>query len=99
MWITKEAALCHATATALARNDRKTPLVKKVDSSTAQIPSLRGGGEATNEAIHNKNTQKVDSRICDEKAGLCSGEQGDKTRGLSPQRATNSLLYRAKPNP
>ena len=39
---------------------------------------------------------KVDSRICDEKAGLCSGERGDKTCGLSTKRATNSLLYRAK---
>ena len=42
---------------------------------------------------------KVDSRICDEKAGLCSGERRDKTCGLSTKRATNSLLYRAKPNP
>ena len=42
---------------------------------------------------------KVDSRICDEKAGLCSGERGDKTCGLSTKRATNSLLYRAKLNP
>ena len=35
----------------------------------------------------------------DEKAGLCSGEQGDKTCGLSPQGDTNSLLYRKKPTP
>ncbi len=35
----------------------------------------------------------------DEKAGLCSGEQGDKTCGLSPQGNTNSLLYRKKPTP
>uniref|UniRef100_UPI001F4513E5 MBOAT family O-acyltransferase n=1 Tax=Helicobacter cinaedi TaxID=213 RepID=UPI001F4513E5 len=35
----------------------------------------------------------------DEKAGLCSGWQGDKTCGLSPQGNTNSLLYRKKPTP
>ena len=35
----------------------------------------------------------------DEKAGLCSGEQGDKTSGLSTQRATNSPLFRKKPTP
>ena len=34
----------------------------------------------------------------DEKAGLCSGWQGDKTCGLSPQGNTNSLLYRKKPS-
>ena len=44
-------------------------------------------------------SQAAGGRICDEKAGLCSGEQGDKTRGLSTPRATNSLLYRAKPTP
>ena len=38
-------------------------------------------------------------RIYDEKVGLCSGEQGDKTDGLSTQRATNSLLFRVKPTP
>ena len=38
-------------------------------------------------------------RIFDEKAGLCSGEQGDKTSGLSTQRATNSPLFRKKPTP
>ena len=38
-------------------------------------------------------------RIFDEKAGLCSGEQGDKTCGLSTQRATNSPLFRKKPTP
>ena len=41
-------------------------------------------------------SQAAGGRICDEKAGSCSGEQGDKTRGLSTPRATNSLLYRAK---
>ena len=35
----------------------------------------------------------------DEKVGLCSGEQGDKTCGLSTQRATNSPLFRKKPTP
>ncbi|WP_147278733.1 hypothetical protein [Helicobacter canis] len=62
---------------------------------------LAGGrifDEKTSEATILNETAK-DSRICDEKVGLCSGEQGDKTSGLSTQRATNSLLYRAKPNP
>lgn len=44
-------------------------------------------------------SQLVGGRIFDEKAGLCSGEQGDKTCGLSPQGNTNSLLYRKKPTP
>ncbi len=44
-------------------------------------------------------SQVAGGRIFDEKAGLCSGEQGDKTRGLSTQRAANSPLYRKKPTP
>ena len=44
-------------------------------------------------------SQLVGGRIFDEKAELCSGEQGDKTCGLSPQGDTNSLLYRKKPTP
>ena len=43
--------------------------------------------------------QAAGGRIFDEKVGLCSGEQGDKTCGLSPQRDTNSPLFRKKPTP
>ncbi len=35
----------------------------------------------------------------DEKAGLCSGWQGDKTNSLLTQQTTSSLLYRKKPTP
>ena len=43
--------------------------------------------------------QAAGGRIFDEKVGLCSGEQGDKTCDLSPQRDTNSPLFRKKPTP
>ena len=43
--------------------------------------------------------QAAGGRIFDEKVGLCSGEQGDKTCGLSPQRDANSPLFRKKPTP
>ena len=55
----KEAALCHATATALARNDEKTAESQKVDSNTA--------------AILNNSAQ--DSRIFDNKAPNVSEPQ------------------------
>ena len=74
---------CHATATALARNDTKNATSKKVDSRDKNAQSAF-------------DKQAAGGRICDEKAGLCSGEQGDKTCGLSTPRATNSLLFRAK---
>ena len=44
-------------------------------------------------------SQLVGGRIFDEKAGLCSGWQGDKTNSLLTQQTTNSLLYRKKPTP
>ena len=50
---------CHATATALARNDDK-----KVDSS----------GKTRND--RNLSDSAKDSRICDEKSGLCESTQG-----------------------
>ena len=51
---------CHATANALARNDRKNANTQKVDSSNAQ----------------NVSEQAKDSRICDEKSGLFKDSQG-----------------------
>ncbi|STO96967.1 MBOAT family protein [Helicobacter canis] len=89
---------CHATATALARNDAENAASKNADSSTAT--TLNEQPKDSRISIHNaqnvfdKNSQA--EGFCDEKAGLCSGEQGDKTCGLSTQGATNSLLFRAK---
>ncbi|ETD27187.1 ribosomal protection-like ABC-F family protein [Helicobacter canis] len=70
------------------------------DDENAQIPN-----KLAKDSRINKNAQNVFSqnaaggRIFDEKVGLCSGEQGDKTCGLSPQRDTNSPLFRKKPTP
>ncbi len=90
---------CHDSATAESRNDDK-----KVDSSkNGAILKQSAKDSRIFESQAHKADNVFDShqaggRICDEKAGLCSGEQGDKTCGLSTPRATNSLLYRAKPN-
>ncbi|WP_407381210.1 hypothetical protein [Helicobacter sp.] len=76
----------------------KAESLEKVDSRV----EVRNVKKQTKDSRISKETSADAERyplFCDEKAGLCSGEQGDKTRGLSPQRATNSLLYRAKPNP
>ena len=54
-----EAMDCHANASAFARNDSKNAVFQKVDSST----------EA------NLNEPAKDSRICDEKSGLCERVQ------------------------
>ena len=91
---------CHDSATAESRNDDK-----KVDSSkNGAILKQSAKDSRIFESQAHKADNVFDShqaggRICDEKAGLCSGEQGDKTCGLSTPRATNSLLYRAKPTP
>ena len=89
---------CHATATALARNDTENAASKNADSSTAT--TLNEQPKDSRISIHNaQNVFDKKSQaegFCDEKAGLCSGEQGDKTCGLSTQGATNSLLFRAK---
>ena len=89
---------CHATATALARNDAENAASKNADSSTAT--TLNEQPKDSRISIHNaQNVFDKKSQaegFCDEKAGLCSGEQGDKTCGLSTQGATNSLLFRAK---
>ena len=142
---------CHATASALARNDNKTPLSEKVDSSdgnsalsdysadfggleatadhqsssapkppknhesTTAIPrilkeesgtpqSLRGSGDSHNEAIHKDKAQKVDSkktaknvseqaqdsRIYDEKSGLCESTQG-RALGVRNRRGDEAI--------
>ena len=68
----------------------------KVDSSDGETLSSSQAEGFADEASSDTN---AGGRIFDEKAGLCSGEQGDKTDGLSTQRATNSPLYRKKPTP
>ncbi len=86
--------------------------LEKVDSSTATTLSepAKDSRIFTQDAAsvsepHNEKTESVfdnhaaGGRIFDEKVGLCSGEQGDKTCGLSTQRATNSPLFRKKPTP
>ena len=77
-------------------NKRSEVSLEKVDS--------RENAESLNTPQNAKAENVFDShlaggRIFDEKAGLCSGEQGDKTCGLSTQRATNSPLFRKKPTP
>ena len=81
---------CHAENS--ARNDEKTPLSKKVDSRDKNAQSA-----FDKQAAGGRISKETSLRLfCDEKAGLCSGEQGDKTCGLSTPRAANSLLFRAK---
>ena len=81
---------CHAAAHAAARNDNKTAQSKNADSSPATNAS-----EPQNKRAESAFDKRVaGGRIFDEKAGLCSGEQGDKTCGLSRELATNSTLFR-----
>ena len=57
---------CHATASAASRNDDENAVFQKVDSSVdchADFQSARN------------DSKKVDSRICDEKSGLCERVQ------------------------
>ena len=89
----------------LAKGILKSLYVKKQISV-----DFNGGGVSKNSASSNhssdfKGNSKVDSKgldskqsgsICDEKVGLCSGEQGNKTNSLLMQQATNSLLFRTK---
>ena len=87
---------CHEFDKSNSRNDEKYAIDEKVDSSTAETLSSSQAEGFADEASSDTN---AGGRIFDEKAGLCSGEQGDKTDGLSTQRATNSPLYRKKPTP
>ena len=101
---------CHEFDKSNSRNDEKYAIDEKVDSSTAETLSSSQAEGFADEASSDTNAggriflkkhRLMPSGIpCfDEKAGLCSGEQGDKTDGLSTQRATNSPLYRKKPTP
>ena len=83
---------CHATATALARNDSKNATSEKADSriftQTAQSLSTPQGKKA--ESVFSNQPQAAgflmksatnlktqqDSRICDEKSLLCERVQG-----------------------
>ena len=91
---------CHATASAVSRNDRKTAISKKVDSSkspsdskifTQNAKNLSTPQTEANEDSRD-NAQKVsesakDSRILELQIGVFQGSQGDKTSGLSTKRA------------
>ena len=61
----KEATLCHATATAEARNDRRNAESQKVDSSNAQSVSKPQAEGLKNERVEKANAQntKVDSSL------------------------------------
>ena len=74
----------------------KSAANKKVDSSGNAQNVSEPQSAKTESAFDN---HAAGGRIFDEKVGLCSGEQGDKTCGLSTQRATNSPLFRKKPTP
>ncbi len=71
--------------------------------STKSAQNKRSGASVSSQVSLEKPTPKTNQlaggRIFSEKVGLCSGEQGDKTCGLSPQRDTNSPLFRKKPTP
>ena len=61
----KEATLCHATATTAARNDRRNAESQKVDSSNAQNVSKPQAEGLKNERVEKANAQntKVDSSL------------------------------------
>ena len=90
---------CHALPSDKARNDDKTSSLSHCETSAGS----RGNPNSDN--AQNLNEQAKDSRICnnaqnvakqlggrifDEKAGLCSGEQGDKT-GASIDAVSHKL--------
>ena len=95
---------CHAIATALARNDRKNATSKKVDKkvdssneadskrNAKNLSDSQAAGLCDNDtkAENAFDSQVAGGRIFDEKAGLCSGEQGDKTR-VSIDAASHKL--------
>ena len=82
-------------------NKQSDVSLEKVDSSK-NAQNLNNSQEAglcgnNAEAENVFSSHAAGGRIFDEKAGLCSGEQGDKTCGLSHELATNSPLFREKP--
>ena len=92
----KEATLCHADKS--ARNDKNTAYYKRKDAirdealAFFQAAYAKANAQKVDSSDNAKNVseQPKDSRICDEKAGLCSGEQGDKT-GASIDEASHKL--------
>ena len=87
-----------STATSLNKpaKDSKISTHNTQNMSKPKAAGLCGNNTGAESAF---DTKAAGGRIFDEKAGLCSGEQGDKTCGLSTQRATNSPLFRKKPTP
>ena len=76
----KEAALCHATAYALARNDGKNIASKKVDSSTATI--LKHSAQDS----RNLEIESGFFKPCKEIRLEClSTQRGDEIRDSSPK--------------
>ena len=64
-----------------------------------EIADLSRKAESISKKPTPPTNQAAGGRIFDEKVELCSGEQGDKTCGLSTQRDANSPLFRKKPTP
>ena len=79
--------------TAIPRILEEEKQVRKVDS---RIPQSLESKQLTGGSITKETSPRS---FCDEKAGLCSGWQGDKTNSLLTQQTTSSLLYRKKPTP
>ena len=67
---------CHATAGAVSRNDRESSPCEKVDSRDNAENLKTPQNEKTKSVF---DSHAAGGRIFDEKAELCSGEQGDKT--------------------
>ncbi|MDL0079436.1 hypothetical protein [Helicobacter zhangjianzhongii] len=106
----KEATLCHATATQCLAMTEKSTASKKVDSRICDektSEAVQGAAEAgffsKAESSSKKPTpptnQAAGGRIFSEKAGLCSLLCGDKPSGLSHKQKANSPLFRKKPTP
>lgn len=73
-----EAMDCHASTSALARNDGN-------NAANATNPQTEAKVDSSN--AQNLNNSAQDSRILELQIGVFQGEQGDKTCGPSPQRA------------
>ena len=84
---------CHDFANAKSRNDgnRVVDTTPQDEKTESVFDKQLAGGRIF--------LKKLRFARFSEKVGLCSGEQGDKTCGLSPQRDTNSPLFRKKPTP
>ena len=83
-----ESVDCHALPSDKTRNDKNTAYYKRKDAirdealAFFQAAYAKANAQKVDSSDNAKNVseQPKDSRICDEKAGLCSGEQGNKTR-------------------